>query len=277
MANRDRRLLPRTLPSWLALGSDDVLIAADHPVDSALKDDATTIATSLGVPDSIKFIEVSADDRYRFHQAHVRRAGFLEAKHDAILTGDIDLVVKKSMVPAIAKVGTNGIGLVSFSKIRVVTSAAGAYRAVAFLLKQKLLPPKFVGLYAFWRPYWSETEDDGIRYLKNPRTQTYQTAGLGILGEENYLYICMKRSYRCLHINSAYALDLTGFVEDLPSLQFEWGRVIGESVGVAAGLVASETLAYPNLLRGCLAQRREKGRFVDVFANDFDWKELVSR
>jgi len=273
VADRDSDLVPRTLPSWLTLGADDVVIATDMPASRELREVVTHVARAYGAAESLRIVEVPRSDEYRFHQAFVRRSGFIAAKHDAILTGDIDLIVKKEAARVAAEVGTGGVGLVSISKIGKVTGIGGALRTVSFMLMQKLSPPRFTGLYAVWRPFWLETEDVGVRNIRDPRVEGYHEAGLGILGEDTYLYVCMKRKYACLHDNSISAIDVKGFVEDLPRLQYEWGRALAETSNLGMVSIASILLVYPNLLRGFMHQRAERKKFVDVFARDFVWTE----
>jgi len=275
IADRDSGLVPKTLPSWLALGAEDVVIATDKPASQELWEAVAHVARACKSAESVRIVEVPRSDEYRFHQAFVRRSGFIAARHDAILTGDIDLIVKKEAARAATKVGSEGIGLVSLSKIGGVTGASGALRTVSFILMQKVSPPRFTGLYAVWRPFWLETEDDGIRKVRDPRVEGYPEAGVGILGEDTYLYLCMKRKYVCLHDNSIYAIDVKGFVEDLPKLQYEWGRRQAELRSLPEVIVASVLLAYPNLLRGFLRQRYQKARFIDIFAPGFRWSDLT--
>jgi hypothetical protein len=271
VANRDAGLVPRTLPSWLALGADDVVIATDKPASAELRDAVIKVVRARKAARFVTVIEVPRDSAYHFHQAFVRRSGFMAAAHDAILTGDIDLLVRKRAAKAAAKVGVGGVGLVSLSKLGGVTGASSALRTVSFLVMQKLNPPKFGGLYAFWRPYWLETEDYGVRLVRDPRIKGYPEAGLGILGEDTYLYLCMKRQYTCVHDNSVSAIDVKGFVEDLPRLQYEWGRALVGTRNAVEVAFASVFLAYPNLLRGFLRQRSEKRRLVDIFSPGFRW------
>jgi hypothetical protein len=273
VADRDAHLVPRTLPSWLALGSDDVVIATDRPTSAELRQTVSRVAGACRATNIVRMFEVPRNSGYHFHQAFVRRSGFMAARHDAILTGDIDLLVRRRAARAAAKVGVGGVGLVSMSKLGGVNRPSSALRTVSFFLMQKVNPPKFGGLYAFWRPFWLESEDYGIRLVRDPRTEGYPEAGLGILGEDTYLFLCMKRQYHCVHDNSICAIDVKGFVEDLPRLQYEWGKALVGSRSLAAMVVASVLLAYPNLLRGFLRQRSEKKKLVDVFAPGFRWTE----
>jgi len=271
VANRDANLVPRTLPSWLALGADDVVLATDRPMSPELRLIISRVVRARRATDIVRMLEVPRDTAYRFHQAFVRRSGFMAAAHEAILTGDIDLIVRRRAAEAAARVGKGGVGLVSLSKIGGVKDASSTLRTVSFFAMQKLNPPKFGGLYAFWRPYWLETEDFGIRLVRDPRIKGYPEAGLGILGEDTYLYLCMKRSYTCIHDNSVCAIDVKGFVEDLPRLQYEWGRALVGTRNLSSVVLASVLLAYPNLLRGFLRQRSEKKKLIDIFSPGFRW------
>src|SRR2546428_6397148 len=95
-----------------------------------------------------------------FHQAFVRRTGFKSARFDKILTGDIDVIVNENVVAAIRMVGKDNIGIVNLQKemrsgfFDVVQNST---RRVIRALKKEAY---FTGLYALYRPYWLETEDE---------------------------------------------------------------------------------------------------------------------
>ena len=247
------------------------MVATDSPVSAELRQAVSRVAGACRATLTVRILEVPRNSGYHFHQAFVRRSGFMAARHDAILTGDIDLIVRRRAAKAAARVGVGAVGLVSLSKLGGMNRPSSALRAVSFLLMQKVKPPKFGGLYAFWRPFWLETEDYGIRLVRDPRTKGYPEAGLGILGEDTYLFLCMKRQYNCVHDNSVCAIDVKGFVEDLPRLQYEWGRALVGKRSLPVVIFASIMLAYPSLLRGFLRQKSQKKKLLDIFAPGFRW------
>lgn len=263
-------MIRRSLPSWLALGSDDVILSLDKPAPPVLLREIKRVAGVSSRADSVRTIETPREAGWAFHQAHVRRAGFREAAHDAVLTGDIDLIVRPGVRRLPELVGKNRVGLVSSARVPAPLRPSQALRACAFVLKQRLAPPKFSGLYAFWRPWWLETEDQGIRRLRTPTEAVYSSAGPGIVGEDTYLYICMKRAYKCLFSNQIGAIGLSRNVEDLPREQFSWGRYMaGLGYNSAIGVATSIGFAYPYFLKGYLYQRSSSHEFIDPYGPGF--------
>ncbi len=268
IAERDVKLVRRTLPSWLSLGSDDIVLSIDKP---ATQDLLKAIASVSPPSDVVKIVEVDPCSRWKFNQARARREGFQRAAHDVILTGDIDLIVRRNAIRLTEVVGNGEFGLASCLRVPAPLSASQTLRGLAYLLKEALLPPIFSGLYAFWRPFWRETEDTEIRNLLNPSKESYRSAGPGIIGEDTYLFICMRRKYRCCMLKEIGAIGLARNVEDVPLEQFSWGRYLaGKNTALPAVLVASVLFAYPYLMMGYLYQRQNKLPFHDPYQIGFD-------
>jgi hypothetical protein len=163
-------------------------------------------------------------------------------------------------------IGKGDIGLASCLRVPAPTNPTQLLRAYSFLFKQKLFPPIFSGLYAMWRPYWRETEDAGIHDLENPGRVPNSLAGEGIVGEDTYLFICMRRRYRCRLLKEIGAISLTRNVEDLPLEQFSWGRYLaGKNTAGVAVFIASILFAYPYLLMGYRYQKQTRLPFHDPF------------
>jgi hypothetical protein len=260
----------RTLPSWLGLGSDDIVLSLDYPAPVAVLDEVDRIAEAYGFSNSIRIVETRRDDSWRFHQAHARRMGFESAKHDSILTGDIDLLVRRPVSGLTQLVGPGKAGLASCLRVPAPTSALQVFRAWSYTLKQAVLPPIFSGLYAFWRPFWLETEDEGIKRLRNPARETYKDSGPGLVGEDTYLFICMRRAYPCICLQQIGAVSLNRNVEDLPPEQYSWGRYLASiHTPWPAAALASVAFAYPFLMMGYLHQRRNPISVSDPFSGRF--------
>lgn len=267
VAAGDVGLIGRTLPSWLGVSNDEVIIVIDEDAPQSLASQITNVGERAASRTPLRVVKASRTHSWRFHQAYVRRVGFREARNDLIVTGDIDLIVRRNLGEILRGPGEDNVGLTSCIRLVAPNSPARVLRSVSYLVKQKLMPPLFSGLYAFWRPYWIETEDSGIERLGNARINEYATAGLGLVGEDTYLFACMKRRYRCLHRNAVGGISLTRNVEDLPKEQFAWGRYLAATgTESATSLAASIAFAYPHLLRGYLYQRNNPGAVADPFA-----------
>ena len=96
VSERDVNLVPHTLPSWMSLGADELLACVDMPASAKLL--STLLLSSWGSKTCLRIVEIAKSKKWGFHQARVRRRGFKEAKHDRILTGDIDCARASSLV-----------------------------------------------------------------------------------------------------------------------------------------------------------------------------------
>lgn len=270
IADGDLSLISRTLPSWLSLESDDVILSLDYPASSSVEREIRRVSAKYGRQDSVRIVQTERDSQWRFHQAHARRLGFERSKHDIILTGDIDLVVRRWVSKLADRVETDKIGLASCLRLPFPSQAPQVLRAWSSAIKQFFIPPVFSGLYAFRRSFWQETEDEGIKRLKNPARETYPATGPGLVGEDTYLYICMKRSHKCICVREIGAISLTRNVEDVPLEQYAWGRYLAATkVPWSAAALASIAFCYPYLFRGYLEEKSNPRKLTDPFAVGF--------
>jgi len=173
----------------------------------------------------LKIVKVEKRGDYSFHQAWVRRKGFLEAKNDVILTGDIDLHINKCVLNAVDIVGKDGIGLASVQKFPLQSNLKASLSTIWRLVYQVFIRSTyfgvFTGLYAVYRPYWLETEDDQIKSLQNVK---YAGIKGSLLGEDTYLRDCMERKYKCVYLRCVGAIDFGIALHDNASMQFAMGR-----------------------------------------------------
>src|SRR5213080_3500828 len=138
VSENDASLVPRTLPRWLALPADEVILCVDKPASQQLIE---AIRKNSRGDDRLRVVEVPRESGWMFHQAFVRRTGFKSAKFDKILTGDIDGIVNLQK-----EMRSGFFDVVQNSTRRVIRA-----------LKKEAY---FTGLYALYRPYWLETEDE---------------------------------------------------------------------------------------------------------------------
>jgi len=271
IAEKDIKYLPITLPSWLSLKSDDILLCVDKPCSVQLRTAIWKISELYGK--QTRIIEVERSSEWRFHQAHVRREGFRKAKHDVILTGDIDLVVNKNVYKAINLVGKDNIGLVSLAKFHYPRKPSDYWREFVILFSRKILhalmdkimaTTTFTGLYAFYRPFWLDTEkEEDAKRLVNPK-QFYRgekvdfSGASAVTGEDTFLRDNMIKKYRCVYLRDIGAIDLGVSTESLPYLQYATGQYFarrGRSTLVSIGRAFLR--AQPHYLKGFLMEREK--------------------
>jgi len=247
-------LLEHSLVSCYKLEPSEVVLCFDNPPDEKTFQKAKEIASRFDIP--TQFVKVDRNPDWKFHQAYVRRIGFLKAKYDRILTVDADLVVNANVFKAVKGVEKNNIGLVSCGKFNPVRNLLGIWRMVAYHIARQIYPVRFTGLYALWRPYWLNSEDEGIKNLEDPRLK-HITGTLVSVGEDTYLRNCMQLKHHCVYLKDIGCRCLTRYVEDVPHVQFETGRYLFEH-GHRLLRVLIKTLMYtrPHILRGYLYQKR---------------------
>lgn len=229
------KLILSNLPSWYDLGSDDTIMCTDKPASEAVRQAVKRVSEAYHTADATRIVEVERNPEYRFHQAWVRRKGFLSARHQTILTGDIDLRVYRSCLKAVALVGKDGVGLVSLSKRRSRKGFTGNLRNFMDKLartyaraigRKKAGQAYFTGLYAIDREAWLDSEPlEGIKQLEDPKTaQLRLDSWGGYAGEDTFLRDWMIKKHRVLYLPDIGAVDERLGLEDSKFIQFKIGR-----------------------------------------------------
>lgn len=272
VSEKDAPLIPRTIFSWFYLNSDDFLICVDKPISHGLRNLIQLYAKFCGTENNVRIVEVERSNEWNFHQAHVRREGFRQAKHDIILTGDIDLIVNANVYKALRLVGHDNIGLVSLSKLHYPYKITDYWReGVALFLRNVvhgifdnvMETSTFTGLYALYKPYWLNSEpEEMVKRLVNPK-QLYRKENVSIedvsaiTGEDTFLRDCMIKKYRCIYLRDIGAIDIGKSTEELPYIQFMKGQYFarkGRSLLVSIGRAILR--AQPYYLQGHLWSKK---------------------
>ena len=265
IAERDAELVPKTLPSWLSLGSTDVVICVDDPASKELLGAIERVVNGDG---SVRVVQIPANPAWEFRHAFTRREGFRAAKFDRILTGDIDIVVNRSCLRAVEMVGTDGVGLVSLGKRRgggtlgeVVRNSSKRF---ARLVRNRTF---FTGLYALYRPYWLDSEDqDRLRGVQHPHKQDPSAAGAIYLGEDVILRNAMMTKHKVVYLPDVGGTDLRISLEDRAPIQAMTAlRYFAD--GKPMGYVLAQSLIYG---RGTLM-----GTYADRLSQERGWPALL--
>lgn len=289
IAERDIRYLPITLPSWLSLKSDDILLCVDKPCSPRLRTAIERISKLCGK--QTRIIEVERSNEWRFHQAHVRREGFHKARYDVILTGDIDLVVNKNVYKAINLVGKDKIGLVSLAKFHYPRNLSDYWREFVTLFSRKILhgftdkimaTTTFTGLYSFYRPFWLDTEkEEDVKRLVNPK-QFYRgekvdfSGASAITGEDTFLRDNMIKKYRCVYLRDIGAVDLGVPSESLPYIQFMIGRYFARRKrSTLVSLGRAFLRMQPYYLKGFLMEKERIKTKRKEYSNFLNFKNQI--
>ena len=197
-------LLKEHLASWLALGSDDVILCSNGKLDPALAPGCRTLDSS------------EAEEGWYYRQGGARRMGFLNARHDVILTGDIDLTVTENCKRAVDLVHGN-VGMVNLEKQRGAPGVGEAIRSVSKrMLRRVRRRLFFTGLYVLNRQAWLESDD---------RSTSKELTRSTLKGEDLLLKEAILRtSWKVLYLPVAGGIDHRVALEDRPKGQLEAGR-----------------------------------------------------
>ena len=232
-------LIPITLPSFYSVNPSEVILCLDKPAPRNVVETIRKVARKCNAEKITRIIEVERRPDYKFHQAWVRRKGFLEAKNNIILTTDIDLVINRNVLKAVRMVGKNNIGLVSLSKFEYPNSiqtflrmmSRGMLKIIHKIAKIGTVTG-FTGLYCIWKAYWMDSEpEEGIKNLVNPKEKLRR--GIRIsksdfeayrdifpMGEDTYLRDCMEKKHRVVYLSDIGAIVLTNPLESHPDIQY---------------------------------------------------------
>ncbi|MFX1512912.1 MAG: hypothetical protein ACFFCQ_10025, partial [Promethearchaeota archaeon] len=187
------------------------------------------------------------------------------------------------VMKAIELVGNNNIGLASLSKFRqpynlltfLQTFGYFSLRFFYFIFLRHLhrdyksgkglQMTLFTGLYAFYRPYWRDTEDEGIKKLVPTAWQQDRLKLQNVnkdaynVGEDNYLRDCMEKKYRVLYLARMGATVIDRDKHRDPRLQYQRGRYNAKRRRSLLGAIFHTLLLVePHYLRGFIAERRRK-------------------
>ena len=217
-------LIPKSLPSFYKVNASEVILCFDDPIPSKETYDLCQEISRQYNQIPTQFVLVKRNPEYKLHQAWVRRTGFRKAKYDRILTVDSDLVINKKVLKALELVGKDNIGLVSCSK----EYPHKGIQKIWLMITQKIVnfayPIRFTGLYAIWRPYWLDSEDNGIKTLRDLKKIVDNSVEEVAFGEDVYLHNCLIKKHKAFYLRDVGARCLTADNNDRPYDQFQSGR-----------------------------------------------------
>lgn len=233
-------LVPKTLPSYLALKPDELLLCLDKPPLEDMVEIIEEVSRQCKAENIVKVLQVPKGE-WEDQQMKARRTGFLEARNDRILTGDIDLIVNRNVLKAIALVGKNDIGMASCSKLSLPHNMVGICRLIGeFFLKKyvhhvanlagkSMAVTGFTGLYALWRPLWLDAEplDEAKQYSmvkRKIRDGKQLTLGDFIqTGEDSFLRDNIMKKHKVTYLPDIGATVLSDPLGDQPLIQYTTG------------------------------------------------------
>ncbi len=277
----ENQLILKTLPSLYQVNPDEVVLCFDKPVERHTLKIVKKIIKAYNADNITKIIEVERNHEWSYHQAYVRRTGFKKATYDRILTTDIDLIINKNVLKALNMVGKDKIGLVSCMQFRYPNNLVAFWRTIGYNILRKVFfyimktqKPSinmsiFSGLYALYRPFWRDSEDEedvkkliSAKHLAKGSANSERTAMF--IGEDRYLRDCMEKHYRVVHLEEIGAFCLSDSVRDRPVIQFEAGRWRAKHNKSFLGQIIRTVIYFhPNHFRGFIYERQIMKRGIE--------------
>jgi glycosyltransferase involved in cell wall biosynthesis len=221
---KEINLIPKSLPSFYNINPSEVILCFDDPIPSKETYELCKKISQQYKQTPTEFVLVKKNPEYKYHQAWVRRTGFRKAKFDRILTVDADLIINKKVLKTVELVGKDNIGLVSCSKRYPYKGIQKIWRMTTQKIVNIVYPIRFTGLYAIWRPYWLDSEDEGIKNLKSQKKTTNNSFEEVTIGEDVYLHDCLIKKHKAVYLRDVGATCLTPDAQDRPYAQFQSGR-----------------------------------------------------
>ena len=121
----------------------------------------------------------------------------------------------------------------------------------------------FTGLYAFYRPYWLDSENGGIKkviptaWKQDPIKKVDKDAYN--VGEDNYLRDCMEKKHRVIYLPQIGASVIDRDKHSDPRVQYQRGRYNAKRGRSLLGAII-HTILWLELyyLKGFLGERKRK-------------------
>jgi len=282
------KLIPRTLPSYYAVKPSELVISIDDPPeDERIIPKIESIMKSHHAEELTRILKIKVGDgRWNDQQMKARHTGFLKAKYNRILTGDIDLVINKNVLKTIRLVGKNNVGLVSCSKLRVPHDFLSLYRLFSDTLLTKVVhhftrhfgATSFAGLYTVWKPYWIEVEPVELA-KKFVKLKAKVRDGKPVdmvdfygAGDDTYLRDLMIEKYRCVYLRDIGGMVLTDPWEERPIIQYGKGVYFaGQGRKLVVSLGRAIIRVQPYYFCGYIHGRRIK----DAEKVEFAWSHTM--
>lgn len=183
-------LLCYSLPAIFGLNPDEVILVMEP--DQRCVEKAKQITEMHGYVEKTKIVVINESCDWRLRQAYARRKGFKLSTNDIILTVDVDKIVDEKVKKYFHLIGKNNVKLISFSEVPIHFSL----RWFIYTLLQKLgYSRAFMGLYAFSKQAWLETEN------MDSAKQVYTS-------EDTHLVENLKKKYHTMHISNVKNINM---------------------------------------------------------------------
>jgi len=205
-------MLPYSLASAILCGPDELIIGLDMP-STRIMDKSIEIAKKMGY-NGLQFLVIPPSTEWSFQLANIIWNGYKKAKHDIILSFDVDTVLyPKAIRKGLTVIhDRSDVAFVTFRKVMNIRSVLDLMRGVLYLFKKMGSRKPFTGLYFVNRQaYFQILTEEKMKFIKN--------------GVDTILFTETLRQdkYTAIGLNDFGSFCLTRGNEEIPWRQFQVG------------------------------------------------------
>ena len=167
---RERVFAEKSIPSAIALGPDELIVGIDSGGGDGLADFVSQLCERHGFAGRLSFVRVARSAEWRFHLANVIWHCYKASRNDAVLSFDIDSVLRRHALSGARVVGKDGVAAALVSK-RVRTSTLSEYvRFVMLSLRARTGTSAAASSGSYWLHlpwYFANVTMDGLAGISN--------------------------------------------------------------------------------------------------------------
>lgn len=211
---QEYEFLKKSLPSAIKLNPDEIIIGVDKPLSSKLY--KRIIDLTANIFSNWRIIEVERSPEWKFQLAKVVWECYTQAKHDTILSFDVDSVLRKEVLLGLDDIGADHVAVLSFTKKIRIKNIRELIRYIFYRIRVMQNDYVFSGVYWVNRPYFFDTipKEKYMKIINGVDTILCNE----VLEQKKYKIITRKEI-------GISALDIQN--EDLEWRQFQTGIWIG--------------------------------------------------
>ena len=167
---REREFAEKSIPSAIALGPDELIVGIDSGDGDGLVDFTSSLCKRHGLAGRLLFVPVKRSPEWRFHLANVIWHCYKASRNDAVLSFDIDSVLRRAALRGARVVGRDGVAAALVAKRMLTRSPSEYVRFVALSLRARTGTSAAASTGAYWLHlpwYFANVTKDGLAGISN--------------------------------------------------------------------------------------------------------------
>ena len=167
---REREFAEKSLPSAIALDPDELIVGIDGGDDNGLADFTSSLCERHGLAGRLSIVRVERSSDWRFHLANVIWHCYKASRNDAVLSFNIDSVLRRAALRGAGVVGRDGVAAALVSKRILVRNPSEYVRLVALSLRARIGTSAAASSGTYWLHlpwYFANVTRDGLAGISN--------------------------------------------------------------------------------------------------------------